>query len=149
MKTTRGFIIWGAAILFLAAVAGCNKSSQSSMEQQTPAKPSVQGRWSGYENGSTEKLTLEFTGDRFAYWDSQTNEIGSGTFLVNDTVQPNQMDLTFEKIAAPEYVGKVGLAVFELQGDELKIAGAEPGTTLRPASVDGGEGVRVFAFKRE
>jgi len=128
--------------LFLAGVAGCSK--------QATEKATVQGLWSGYEKGGTQRITVEFKGDQFTYWDSNTNEIGSGRFVVNDTAQPNQMDLTFEKIPAPQYVGKVGLAVFELNGNELKIAGAEPGSTVRPTNVDdGGEGIQVFAFKRE
>ena len=127
--------------LFLAGVVGCGK--------QTAVKPTVQGRWSGFEAGSTEKITLALGGNQFTYWDARTNEIGGGTFVINDTVQPRQMDLTFERIPAPQYVGKVGLAIFELQGDELKIAGSEPGSTLRPTNMAGGQGVRVFTFKRE
>jgi uncharacterized protein (TIGR03067 family) len=134
----------------LLAITGCSDSkTEQATTQESAEKPRIEGRWSGFESGSTEKITLEFAGNRFAYWDSQTNEIGSGTFVVNDTVKPTHMDLTFERIAAPEYVGKVGLAVFELQGDEMKIAGAEPGSTVRPTDVSGGEGIRTFTFKRE
>ncbi len=129
-----------ASLVFIG-MTGCAK--------QTTEKPSVQGRWSGFESGGTEKITIEFKGNQFTYWDAHTNEIGSGTFVVNDSVEPNQMDLTFVKMPAPEYAGKTGLAVFELQGNEMKIAGAEPGNTARPASVNGGQGVRVFTFKRE
>ena len=132
------------AALFAAVLAGCNKPAA----EKAP-KATVEGRWSGYEAGRSEKTIIEFKAGQFTYWDAQTNEIGSGTFVVNDAVEPNQMDLTFEKMLAPEYVGKVGLAVFELNGNELKIAGSEPGSTQRPTSVAGGQGVRVFALKRE
>lgn len=127
--------------LFLAGVAGCGK--------QATEKATVQGRWSGFEAGSTEKITLVFRGDQFTYSDAKSKEIGSGTFVVNDTTQPMQMDLTFQRIDAPQSVGKVGLAIFEFQGDELKMAGSEPGSTQRPASIAGGEGIRTFTFKRE
>jgi len=127
--------------LFLAGVAGCSK--------QATEKATVQGLWSGYEKGGTQRITVEFKGDQFTYWDSNTNEIGSGTFVMNDRVQPNQMDLTFEKIPAPDYVGKVALSIYELQGAELKIAGAEPGSTTRPTTIAGGQGIRTFTFKRE
>lgn len=89
------------------------------------------------------------TGDQFAYWDSQTNEIGSGKFIVNETVEPKQIDLTFEKMRAPEYAGKVGLAIYEIKDGELTFAGSEPGSTVRPTSIVGGDGIRVFVFKRE
>jgi uncharacterized protein (TIGR03067 family) len=127
--------------LFLAGLASCSKPAAE--------KATVEGRWSGFEAGNTERITVAFSSNQFTYWDAKTNEIGSGTFVINDTVQPRQMDLTFERIIAPEYVGKVGLAIFELQGDELTFAGAEPGSTLRPTNIAGGQGVRVFSFKRE
>jgi uncharacterized protein (TIGR03067 family) len=127
--------------LFLAGIVGCGK--------HTAEKATVQGRWSGFEAGGTEKITLAFSGNQFTYWDAKTNELGSGTFVVNDAAQPKQMDLTFEKIAAPNYVGKVALAIYELQQNELKFAGAEPGTTVRPTNMAGGEGIRTFTFKRE
>jgi uncharacterized protein (TIGR03067 family) len=129
------------ASLFVAGIVGCSK--------QTTENATLEGRWSGYENGQTEKITIEFTGNRFAHWDAQNNELGSGTFVVNDTVQPKQMDLTFEKITAPQYVGKVALAIYELNGDELKFAGSEPGSTQRPPDISGGPGVRTFTLRRE
>ena len=141
MKTFNPFKPGLLFVLLAIVAAGCAKPAAD--------KPTLEGRWSGFEGGSTEALTLEFTGNRFAYWDSQTNEIGSGTFIVNDTVTPKQLDLTFEKIIAPEYEGKVGLAVYELSGSELKVAGAEPGTTERPTSVAGGPGIRTFTFTRQ
>ncbi len=141
MNTNNWVNLGLLAGLGLAVIAGCS--------QPAPKTATVQGRWSGFEKGGTEKITVAFTADRFTYWDSRTNEIGSGTFVVNDTVQPNQMDLKFEQIPAPDYVGKVGLAVFELRGDELRIAGAEPGSGQRPTNIEGGPGVRVFTFKRE
>ena len=145
MNASKSLNTSGLAILLLATIVGC---AETTVEKPV-AKATVQGRWSGYENGRTEKITLEFTGNRFTYWDAEGKEIGSGTFVENDTVQPMQMDLTFEKIPSQEYVDKVGLAVFELHGNELKIAGSEPGSTLRPSNVAGGEGVRAFVFTRE
>ena len=138
LKQLGWFVLAG---VLLAAVSGCTK--------QAAEKAAVQGRWLGFQSGGSEMLTVEFTNNRFTYWDSRSNEIGGGTFKVNAAVNPMQMDLTFERMASSEYVGKVGLAVFELRGNELKIAGAEPGTTVRPTNIDGGEGIQVFTFNRE
>lgn len=129
------------ASLFLAGVAGCGQKAEQ--------KATLEGRWSGYESRDNQKITLALTGNRFAYWDAQTNEVGSGTFTVNDSVQPRQMDLTFEQIPAPQYMGKVSLAIYELQGDTLRFAGSEPGSTMRPTNIAGGQGVRTFTFRRE
>ena len=141
MKTRNLITVCGLTILLAAVIAGCSK-------QKSP-EASLQGRWSGFETGNSEKITIAFSGNQFTYWDAKTNEIGSGTFVVNDTVQPKQMDLTFEKILAPNYVGKVALAIYELQQDELKFAGAEPGSTVRPTNIAGGQGIRTFTLKRE
>ena len=141
MKTTIKILLRMLTLVSLAAVVSCST--------RTPAKPNLEGRWSGFEAGRSEMITVEFTGNHFAYWDATNKELGGGTFVVNSSVQPMQMDLTFERIVSPDYVGKIGLSIFELRGDELTFAGAEPGATLRPTSFDGGDGVRVFHFKRQ
>jgi len=145
MKTTKLSANCILIILLCAFSAGCDKPTKDKPSE----KPTVQGRWSGLESGTTEMITLSFTSNRFAYFDARSNEIGSGTFVANETVQPMQMDLTFEKIPAPEYVGKVGLAIYEFQGSDLKIAGCEPGSKQRPTNLVSSPGVRVFTFKHE
>ncbi len=132
-------------MLLLAVVAGCKESTAV----KSPEKPNVQGRWSGFEDGKPAKITIVFTNNQFTYFDAQTNEIGAGTFVMNQSVQPMQMDLTFERIPAPDLVGKVGHAIFALNGDELKIAGYELGSDQRPTNIVVGAGVRAFVFKRE
>jgi uncharacterized protein (TIGR03067 family) len=133
------------ACLSLACVTGCSKQTA----EKSTVQSTIQGRWVGFEKDASEKLTLEFSGNQFTYWDSKTNEIGGGTFVINDTAQPKQMDLTFERIDPAELRGKVAPAIFELNGDSLTFAGAEPGSTQRPTSIAGGDRVRVFTFKRE
>lgn len=141
MNTMKHLVVVGFAVVLAAGFVGCLHQGSSHVK--------LQGRWSGTEAGRTEKITLTFSGNRFAYTDNQSREIGSGTFIVNRTKQPMEMDLTFEIIPSPEHVGKVGLAIFELQGNELKIAGCEPGSGRRPQSIVAGQGVRVFTFNRE
>ena len=141
MNTRNLLTTCGLTILLAAGIVSCGK--------QKAEKASLEGRWSGFEAGDTEKITIAFSGNQFTYWDAKSNEIGGGTFVVNDTVQPKQMDLTFERMLAPQYVGKVGLAIFEFQGDQLTFAGAEPGSTVRPTNIAGGQGVRTFTLKHE
>jgi len=141
MKTTLRSMLPVLGIALVAGVVGCST--------QKAAKPTLEGRWSGFEAGRSERTTIEFAGNQFTYWDAVTNELGGGTFVANEAVQPMQMDLTFERIGDPDYVGTVGLAIYELRDDELAIAGAEPGTTTRPTRFEGEAGVRVFHFKRQ
>jgi uncharacterized protein (TIGR03067 family) len=142
MKTMRQITMSGPAILLLAGIVSCSK--------QNSGKPALEGRWSGFEQGRPDnKLTLTLNGDRFAYWNASSNEWGRGTFVVNDTLQPAQMDLTFQECPTPQYVGKVALAIYELGQDELTFAGSEPGSLVRPTNIAGGQGVRTLTFKRE
>ena len=145
MRRTTIVAACGLSILFGAFIVGCHKPAA----EKPTVKPILEGRWSGFENGSTEKIIVTFTGNRFAYFDAKSNGLGSGTFVVNDAAEPRQMDLTFEKIPAPQYVGKVGLAIYEFQGEALKIAGSEPGSEVRPAKFDAAQGVRIFTLRRE
>jgi hypothetical protein len=149
MKTTGSCIGLGVALLLMAT--GTSRGQDQAQKAEKPAEKSiVEGRWAGYEQGRPGgQITLLYETNRFTYWDAQTNEIGSGIFVINSKVKPMEMDLTFQKIAAPEYVGKVGLAVFEVNGDVLKIAGAEPGSIVRPTNTVAAEGVRAFIFDRQ
>jgi uncharacterized protein (TIGR03067 family) len=142
MNTRNLLTTCGLTILLAAGIVSCGKPKAG--------QASLEGRWSGFEQGRPDnKLTLTLNGDRFAYWNTQSNEWGRGTFVVNDTLQPAQMDLTFQECPAPQYMGKVALAIYELQRDELKFAGSEPGSTQRPTNIAGGQGVRTLTFKRE
>lgn len=128
--------------LLLASLAGCGKS--------TSKKAALEGRWIGFEPARPEaRCVLIITGSQFDYRGALSNDWCRGTFVLNEQAEPRQLDLTLQEIAAPGYVGKVSLAIYELQADELKVAAAEPGTPSRPASLAGGPGVRVFSFKRE
>ena len=135
---------WSApAMLAIAVVASCSR--------QTPASTaSLDGNWTGFDAGQpTEKCTLAITGTQFNYHGAQSNDWCRGTFTLNEQTQPKQMDMTVQEISAPEYVGKTVLVVYELNGDELKVAAAEPGKNMRPARMAGEQGVRVFSFKRD
>jgi len=126
-------------------VSGCSRPSP----QQAAQQPSIQGRWSGFEYGSSDKIAIVYTDNQFAYFDASSNKLGSGTFVENRTVQPIQMDLTFEHMLSPEYEGKVGLAIYQIQSNQLTIAGCEPGSSQRPTNFVAGSGVRVFNLTRE
>ena len=141
MKTFQPGIVL-LAILVIAALSGCRHLQGTG--------PTIEGRWIGHDlTQPTEQLTVSFSGNRFIYWDSRTNELGRGTYSINDNVQPAQIDLTFEMSVAPEFAGKVSLAIYELNGEELKIAGNDPGNPRRPVDFTGGHETRVFSWKRE
>ena len=142
MKQTNHLKIFVSLGVVLAILSGCSKSAAE--------KVSVEGRWTGYDQARpAEQITLELRAGHFTYWDAQTNQLGAGTYVVKGTGQPPQMDLTFVESMNPKYVGKVGLAIYQLQANELRIAGSEPGNTVRPADIAPSQDVIAFTFKRE
>src|ERR1051326_7545156 len=131
--------LWRLAFLAgvsLSVLAGCDKTEPKKPE---PKKPTLEGRWSGCEEGNPSmKLTVNFAAGRFTYWDERTNELGHGSYVVNDAVQPAQLDMNFESAAAPDFAGKKALAIYSFEGAQLKIAGNQPGNLQRPTNFVGG-----------
>ncbi|HEU5397298.1 MAG TPA: hypothetical protein VFV81_09025 [Verrucomicrobiae bacterium] len=132
-------------LALLLAVAGCSDPAA-----KNPAPPApLEGRWSGTEVENSRPISIVFTNSDFAYFDADGKEIGGGTFIMNRSVRPMEMDLTFERMPSPDLVGKVGQAIFELNGDELKIAAYEVGSDRRPTMITNSPGLRIFVLKRE
>ncbi len=126
----------------LACLIGCSKPALKS--------ETLEGRWTGFEGDQPNaKCTLTITGTNLDYRGVQSNDWCRGTFVLNEWTQPRQLDLTIQEIADPQYAGKSLLGIYEFQGEALKVAVAEPGSAQRPAGLAGGQGVRVFTFKRD
>jgi uncharacterized protein (TIGR03067 family) len=141
MKTMSHLKLCLLAGLLVAGVAGCSHK---------PAKPALDGRWTGFEvRQPNSKCTLAIDGGQMEYHGANSNDWIRGTFVINDKVQPAQMDITLMEPVGSPYTGKIALGVYELQGDELKVAAAEPGSNLRPGNVAGGPNIQAFVFKRE
>lgn len=128
--------------LLLAGFCGCSKPAAE--------KATLEGRWTGYVLGQPgAKLTLIITGTHLDYRGAQSNDWCRGTFVLNESARPRQLDLKVEAMPTPEYVGETILGIYELNGNQLRVATAEPGSDQRPASLAGGNGVRVFSFTHE
>lgn len=141
MKTMSHLKLYLLAGLVLAGLAGCSHK---------PAKPALDGRWTGFDvQRPNLKCTLSIDASQFEYHGADSNDWLRGTFVSNDKVQPAQIDLTLLEPTGTPFTGKTALGLYELQGNELKVAAAEPGSNLRPGSVGGGPNVRAFVFKRE
>jgi len=128
--------------LVLAGVIGCTS-------QSTPAKPGLDGRWTGYDMEQPEaKCTLAVKGDRLEYRGAQPDDWLRGSFVLNEQARPMQMDLSIKEGGEVNRndVGTTALAIYELRGDELKVAVS---SQERPANFAGGQGIHVFSFKHE
>jgi uncharacterized protein (TIGR03067 family) len=72
-------------------------------------------------------------------------EVESGTLTVDPSKTPKTMDLM---ILEGPHKGMMQLAVYELKGDELRIAFAKPGARQRPPDLKSEGGFTVQVLKR-
>jgi uncharacterized protein (TIGR03067 family) len=73
--------------------------------------------------------------------------LGAGTVKLDPTTKPKTIDVTFTE---GEHRGKTGLAIYEIDGDTLRVCCARPGNGGRPAdfSAKVGSGRTLIVFKR-
>ena len=140
MKKIQCFKLCALAALLLAGVTGCSKPKAD--------KTSVEGNWTGFDVARpAEVCKVTITGNQLEYRGAQTNDWCTGIFVLNETVQPMQMDLTVQ--GPPQIAGRMMLLIYEQQGDEMKVAGAEPGAPVRPVNFSPSQQTRVWSFKRD
>ncbi len=132
-------IRWWLTVLLLGAAVGCSR--------QKMVKTSLEGQWTGHEaSPPNAPCEVTVTGNRLEYRGAQSNDWTRGVLVLNEKAQPMQLDLTIQE--APQNVGATVLAIYEQQGNDLKIAAASPGDPQRPANFISGPSTRVVIFKR-
>lgn len=140
MNTIRNLTVCTLAILLTAGMVGCGKPKSE--------KSSIQGHWTGFDlTRPAEQCSVTITGNQLEYRGARTNDWCRGTFVLNGSAQPVQMDLIVQE--PPPIAGKTMLLIQDLKGDEMKVAGAEPGVPLRPGNFSPGRQSRVWSFKRD
>lgn len=127
--------------ILLACAAGCHRHHAE--------RPKPDGHWVGFDvTQPNAKCELTIAGTNLDFRGIGPNDWCRASFVLNETVEPKQMDLTLNE-AEPQSAGKVVLAIYELNGDEIKIAGSSPGASQRPTEFVPSKDVRVLSFKRE
>ena len=128
--------------VLLAGAVGCHR------HQAGQSRPD--GRWTGFDvTQPGARCTLTITGTHLDFQGIDPSDWCRATFVLHETVQPKQMDLVLNE-AAPQSAGKTVLAIYELNGDEIKIAASYPGASRRPAEFVPLRGeVRVLSFHRD
>jgi uncharacterized protein (TIGR03067 family) len=71
-------------------------------------------------------------------------EVGKGTFTIDPTKTPKTVD---NAMTDGESKGKTALGIYEVKGEELKVAWSRPGEPDRPTRFDG-KSYRVTTLKR-
>jgi uncharacterized protein (TIGR03067 family) len=104
-----------------AAVGGDAKSDQAKL----------QGKWVRELNG--QKGELKFDKSAFVLTLHAKGEVIKGTFKIDPSKTPKEMDLTITESDDPKEKGQAFLAIYAVDGDTLKICTGEPGHK-RPAA---------------
>lgn len=133
-----------AALLLLAACGG-----EPAGEPRCSAQPATrfEGVWTGYEEDREQgEWTLLVTGTCFFLSGPGRSAWMKGAVSFPEEGDEGPLDLWIEDCDCPA-PGETSLALFRLRGDELRLAGAEPGSPERPSSFDA-PGARVFSLRR-
>jgi uncharacterized protein (TIGR03067 family) len=106
----------------------------------------LQGGWRRV--AGTREAHLAVTGDRFVMA-FRTGEVYEGTFTLDPTCRPRELDLHIEK-AQDAHAGKDALAIYQFDGDHLIFASGMPGSGERPAVFphEGETGRLCLIFRR-
>jgi uncharacterized protein (TIGR03067 family) len=106
----------------------------------------LQGNWLVEKDG--KKAEFKFAKDTFTLtFDGK--ESYKGTFKIDATKKPRQMDLTVKE--GPNFQGQTALAIYEVDGDSFKWNANRPGADDRPKSFPEkeGQGEHLYlVFKR-
>lgn len=135
------------ALLPLVLLAACGGEPGRTPRCSAEPPTRLEGVWSGYQEGREQgEWTLLVTGTCFFLSGPGRRAWMKGAATFPEQGNEGPLDLWIEDCdcSAP---GETALALFHLQDDELRIAGVEPGSRDRPASLDA-PGARVFRFQR-
>ncbi|HKW30413.1 MAG TPA: TIGR03067 domain-containing protein [Verrucomicrobiae bacterium] len=131
---------WLLAVLLLSVAVGCSR--------QKTVKTSLEGQWAGHEaSPPNAECKATIAGNQLEFRGAQSNDWCRGVFVLDEKTQPRQMDLAIQE--SPQNVGVTALAIYEQQGNDLKIAVAPPGDPQRPVDFISGPSTRVVILKRE
>jgi uncharacterized protein (TIGR03067 family) len=121
--------MWNVALLALAVLAGWAASAAAQDAKKDQEK--LQGTWTvvscerdGAADDNIKNDKLVIAGDKITIKKGNGGEEEPVTFTMDASKKPMQLDISAK--------GKTILAVFEVNGDDLKLCFGQPGTE-RPA----------------
>jgi uncharacterized protein (TIGR03067 family) len=134
------------SIFILLCLIYCKKSTEA-----TSIITELEGKWHGTEQGIFNDVlwTFTFSGQSINFSSIPTpGEIHRGTFTLNTSAMPKQLNLAITSSSDSQYEGKVALCIYELENEILRICGSEPGAQTRPAVI-GETGTRTWVLNKQ
>ena len=107
----------------------------------------LDGTWVGTAGGGYGEWTFTISEGKVEV-KGPDSEYYSGTVKVNTNTNPKQVDFKINKCSLPEYVNETSLGIFKLDGNKLTLVAAEPGSMMRPYSLESGGDAMIFSLSR-
>jgi len=107
------------------------------------------GTWLGGEiNGLADGWSSTVTCNNLYINGPSNQEWYKGTYIIDETSDPDQIDYYITECSFPEGVGTTALGIYELEGNTLTIAFSQPGASERPSNFLPDTGARIFVFSK-
>jgi RNA polymerase sigma factor (sigma-70 family) len=107
--------------------------------------PGLQGRWKGSNTAHPgQECTLNISGDKIEYRGAERNDWLRGTFVLNGSANPKQLDVTILE-PARSFVH----CIYQADGNGITIAAAEHGSPLRPVDFTPSPQVDVLELQHD
>lgn len=108
----------------------------------------LQGNWSGTAPGFGEfKMTV--SGDKYDLKEIYSVLYYKGTFTLNETTTPKQIDFLVKESSIAEYNGTTARAIYEIENGKFRFASYNPGDTERPSDFNEPGEFPIFDLARK
>lgn len=140
----------------LVGMCGCGEeSAEKKPMEETEEKvviekaSGLEGKWLGEEGTSSEGWIFEFSGSKLHINTPDKDTWYEGTFTLNETAEPKELDLTLTSVSPKKYLGKTSLAIYGIDGKTMKVALFEPGSGNRPKEFKPTGGAVVLTLNKQ
>lgn len=167
MKTRNLFIV-----LFITIFAGCSESrhieasdddggsaesveaseDDSGSDESEPEDIAILGTWQGTELGVSSGVLWIFEfGESEAIVSTSGIEAYKGRYFINTNFVPHHVNFHIDSSSVSSLVGKTALAIYEIDGNLMKLAAMAPGELVRPTEFEpSSDGmIRVFELEKQ
>jgi uncharacterized protein (TIGR03067 family) len=140
-------LIFPATLLSFLLFLSCDNPS-SSGDQNTNTTTVLEGTWTGLETGGNGKaIKWVVSNSNMSEYENDTLTY-KGTFIIDESVNPKQIDVTITDCSYTSYIGKVALGIFKVESNSLTFCANEPGNSSRPSSFTKSGNSRLFVFSK-
>jgi uncharacterized protein (TIGR03067 family) len=145
MKINFSFRKINIAIRSLAKICFCLFSL---LLAATAYTAELSGTWEGTDN-TGEPYTIVFTATDWSITHDSGGDWQKGTYTANDNTNPKQLDLYITGSSDNEFISKIALFIYKIDGNTLTLTGSEPGDSYRPLEFSEGNETRTFIVTDE